>query len=112
MNIVNLNRNGAAMQSAWKSVLDEDDDTDWALFGYEGGQQGYVLNFVSKGDGGVEELLEDLNANKIMYGFIRIEDPKTRCVIQTLAPRQQSFVISCVSCFRGKITLLYDSCCC
>ena len=30
------------MQSAWKSVLDQEDDTDWALFGYEGGQAGYV----------------------------------------------------------------------
>ncbi len=38
MNVINLNRHGAAMQSAWKSVLDADDATDWALFGYEGSQ--------------------------------------------------------------------------
>ena len=29
------------------------------------------------GEDGVEELKEDLNASKIMYGFIQVEDPKT-----------------------------------
>ncbi len=80
MNVVNLNRNGAEMQSAWKAVLDDADDTDWALFGYEANtsaQGSYVLNLVEKGDGGVDELVQELNANKIMYAFIRVEDPKT-----------------------------------
>ena len=30
-----------------------------------------------KGEDGVDEMKEDLNANKIMYAFIRVEDPKT-----------------------------------
>lgn len=32
---------------------------------------------VATGDGGVDELNEDLNSGKIMYAFVRIEDPKT-----------------------------------
>lgn len=46
-----------------------------ALFGYEG--QSNDLKLVSSGEGGVEELCEDLNSGKIMYAFVRIEDPKT-----------------------------------
>lgn len=30
-----------------------------------------------KGEDGVDEMKEDLNANKIMYAFIRVQDPKT-----------------------------------
>lgn len=46
-----------------------------ALFGYEG--QTNELKLVASGDGGVEELCDDLNSGKIMYAFVRIEDPKT-----------------------------------
>ena len=48
---------------------------NWALLGYEG--QTNVLKLVSKGEDGVEEMTEDLNPSKIMYGFLSIEDPKT-----------------------------------
>jgi len=61
--------------SAWKDVLDDKSTTDWALFGYEG--QTNELKLVSSGEGGLEELLEDLNTGKIMYAFIRTVDPKT-----------------------------------
>lgn len=46
-----------------------------ALFGYEG--QTNELKLVSSGEGGVQELCEDLNSGKIMYAYVRIEDPKT-----------------------------------
>jgi len=72
---LNLNKHGAAMQAAWKAVLNTDDPTDWALFGYEGNT--FDLKLVSKGEDGVDEMKEDLNANKIMYAFIRVQDPKT-----------------------------------
>ena len=29
------------------------------------------------GEDGVDEMKEDLNASKIMYGFLRLQDPKT-----------------------------------
>lgn len=60
---------------AWKDVLDVKSSTNWSLFGYEG--QTNELKLVGKGDGGVEELSEDLNSGKIMYAFLQIEDPKT-----------------------------------
>ncbi|KAH8335065.1 hypothetical protein KR074_002184 [Drosophila pseudoananassae] len=61
--------------AAWKDVLDDKSSTNWSLFGYEG--QTNELKVVGSGDGGVEELNEDLNSGKIMYAFVRIEDPKT-----------------------------------
>ena len=72
---LNLNKHGQAMQKAWKAVLDPNDDTNWALFGYEGNT--FDLKLVGSGEDGIEELAEDLNANKIMYAFLQVDDPKT-----------------------------------
>lgn len=46
-----------------------------ALFGYDG--QSNDLALVGKGDGGLEELAEDLNSGKIMYAFVKVNDTKT-----------------------------------
>lgn len=46
-----------------------------ALYGYE--PQTNDLKVISTGDGGLEELNEDLNTSNIMYAFVRIQDPKT-----------------------------------
>ncbi|ALC44250.1 CG10083 [Drosophila busckii] len=72
---ISFEKHRASIIDAWKDVLDDKSDTNWSLFGYEG--QTNELKVVGKGDGGVEELLEDLNSGKIMYAFVRIEDPKT-----------------------------------
>merc|ERR1711963_143432 len=72
---LNLNKHGAAMQDAWKEVRNEKVDTNWALYGYEGNT--FDLKLISKGEDGIDELKEDLNASKIMYGFVRVDDPKT-----------------------------------
>ena len=72
---LNLNKYGASMQEAWKEVSNAKSPTNWALFGYEG--KSFDLKLVSKGEDGLEELKEDLNASKIMYAFLRVEDPKT-----------------------------------
>ena len=63
------------MQAAWKEVLDPANPINWVLFGYEG--TSFDLKLISKGEDGVEEMMEDLNANKIMYAFCMVEDPKT-----------------------------------
>ena len=62
-------------QEAWKDVTNVNSSTNWALFGYEG--QTNILTLVGKGEDGIDELIEDLNPSKIMYGFLRVEDPKT-----------------------------------
>ncbi|CAD7080559.1 unnamed protein product [Hermetia illucens] len=72
---VNLNKNRDKIIAAWKEVIDDKTATDWALFGYEG--QTNDLKLVSTGDGGLEELCDELNSGKIMYAFARIEDPTT-----------------------------------
>lgn len=84
--------------AAWKDVLDDKTPTDWwdilviltiafsellkcfytkyrALYSYEA--QSNDLKVVSTGDGGLNELSEDLNSGKIMYAFVRVHDTKT-----------------------------------
>ncbi|GAB0094014.1 Drebrin-like protein [Sergentomyia squamirostris] len=72
---VNLSKNREAIVAAWSDVLDDKTDTDWALFGYEG--QTNDLKVVGTGNGGLDELNEDLNSGKIMYAFVRVQDAKT-----------------------------------
>lgn len=53
-----------------------------AVFGYEG--QTNDLKVVNKGSGGIEEMIDDLNSGKIMYAFVKVNDPKTslpKCVL-------------------------------
>lgn len=79
---INLNKYKDALQGAWKDVLDDKSSTNWALFGYEG--QSNDLKVVSKGSDGIQEMMEDLNSGKIMYAFVKVEDPKTslpKCVL-------------------------------
>jgi len=75
MSSLNLNKHGSAMQAAWRAVLEPSNATDWALFGYDG--QSNDLKLVGSGEDGVDEMREELNANKIMYGFLKVDDPKT-----------------------------------
>lgn len=70
---VNLSKYRESLLAAWKDVLDEKTSTNWALFGYEGLSND--LKFISKGDGGIEELIDDLNSGKVMYGFLKVDMP-------------------------------------
>ncbi|XP_075532911.1 actin binding protein 1 isoform X3 [Dermacentor variabilis] len=72
---VNLAKHKDELLSAWKEVVDDNDGTNWALFGYD--KQTYDLCLVGKGAGGLEELTEELNCGKIMYAFCRVQDPNT-----------------------------------
>ncbi|XP_076846373.1 drebrin-like b isoform X2 [Brachyhypopomus gauderio] len=72
---VNLSKNGPALTAAYKEVVDEKSDTDWALFTYEGNTND--IRLASKGDGGLEELVEELNSGKVMYAFCRVQDPNS-----------------------------------
>ncbi|XP_057688590.1 drebrin-like b isoform X3 [Corythoichthys intestinalis] len=72
---VNLSKNGAALTAAYKEVVNEKSDTNWALFTYEGNSND--IRLAEKGDGGLEELVEELNSGKVMYAFCRVEDPNS-----------------------------------
>uniref|UniRef100_A0A1A9UG75 Drebrin-like protein n=1 Tax=Glossina austeni TaxID=7395 RepID=A0A1A9UG75_GLOAU len=72
---ISFEKHRQQIEAAWKDVLDDKSTTNWSLFGYEG--QSNELKVVGSGEGGVEELCEDLNSGKIMYAFLRLEDPKT-----------------------------------
>lgn len=72
---VNLSKNGNELMAAYKDVLDGKTDTNWALFTYEGNSND--IRLAEKGDGGLEEMVEELNSGKVMYAFCRVEDPNS-----------------------------------
>uniref|UniRef100_A0A3P9MIK4 ADF-H domain-containing protein n=1 Tax=Oryzias latipes TaxID=8090 RepID=A0A3P9MIK4_ORYLA len=72
---VNLSKNGPALTAAYQEVVDGKSSTNWALFTYEGNSNN--LRLVEKGDGGLEEVLEELNSGKVMYAFCRVQDPNS-----------------------------------
>ncbi|KAM6930351.1 drebrin-like b isoform 2-T2 [Xenentodon cancila] len=72
---VNLSKNGPAITAAYKEVVDEKSNTNWALFTYEGNSND--IRLADKGDGGLEELVEELNSGKVMYAFCRVQDPNS-----------------------------------
>ncbi|KAM3610980.1 uncharacterized protein V6R79_011756 [Siganus canaliculatus] len=72
---VNLSKNGPALTAAYKEVVDEKSKTNWALFTYEGNSND--IRLAEKGDGGLEELVEELNSGKVMYAFCQVQDPNS-----------------------------------
>ncbi|XP_075414199.1 drebrin-like protein [Tenrec ecaudatus] len=72
---VNLSRNGPALQEAYVQVVAEKSPTDWALFTYEGNSND--IRVAGTGEGGLEELVEELNSGKVMYAFCRVKDPNS-----------------------------------
>ncbi|XP_011305599.1 drebrin-like protein [Fopius arisanus] len=79
---VNLSKNHEALVAAWTSVVDDKSPVDWAVFGYEG--QTNNLKVVGTGNGGLQEMIEELNSGHIMYAFCRVVDTKTslpKCVL-------------------------------
>ncbi|XP_051524664.1 drebrin-like protein B isoform X6 [Myxocyprinus asiaticus] len=72
---VNLSKNGPALTAAYNEVVDEKSETNWVLFTYEGNTND--IRLAEKGDGGLEELIEELNSGKVMYAFCRVQDPNS-----------------------------------
>ncbi|KAL2099715.1 hypothetical protein ACEWY4_004109 [Coilia grayii] len=69
---VNLSKNGTELSAAYAEVLDGKSNTNWALFTYEGNTND--IRVAGKGDGGLEEMVEELNSGKVMYAFCRVLD--------------------------------------
>ncbi|XP_054853608.1 drebrin-like protein isoform X2 [Eublepharis macularius] len=72
---LNLSKNGPALQEAYGRVVASASPTDWALFTYEGNSND--LRVAGTGDGGLEEMVEELNSGKVMYAFCRVKDPNS-----------------------------------
>ncbi|XP_078484092.1 drebrin-like protein B isoform X2 [Ciona intestinalis] len=75
---VNFFKHNAKLVEAYKDVLNDKTDTDWALFTYEGNQND--LKVQETGDEGLEELESEFNSGKIMYAFVRVKDPNTKMI--------------------------------
>ncbi|KAM6984849.1 drebrin-like a [Aplochiton taeniatus] len=72
---VNLSKNGVALQAAYDDVVDGKSETNWALFTYEGNSND--IRLAQKGEGGLEEMVEELSSGKVMYAFCRVHDPNS-----------------------------------
>ncbi|KAG1929464.1 drebrin-like a isoform X2 [Pimephales promelas] len=72
---VNLSKNGPALTAAYNDVVNGKTDTNWVLFTYEGNSND--IRVAEKGDGGLEEMVEELNSGKIMYAFCKVLDPSS-----------------------------------
>ncbi|XP_056006125.1 drebrin-like protein B isoform X7 [Ostrea edulis] len=72
---IDLRKNKDALLKAYNDVVDDKSSTDWMVMGYEG--QTAILKLVGSGDGGIEEMTEDLNSSKIMYAYCKVLDPNT-----------------------------------
>uniref|UniRef100_A0A8D0DKX1 Drebrin like n=1 Tax=Salvator merianae TaxID=96440 RepID=A0A8D0DKX1_SALMN len=72
---LNLSRNGPALQEAYGRVVASSSPTDWALFTYEGNSND--LRVAGSGEGGLEEMVDELNSGKVMYAFCRVKDPNS-----------------------------------
>ncbi|XP_051972118.1 drebrin-like protein B [Xyrauchen texanus] len=70
---VNLSKNGPALTEAYNDVVNGKTDTNWVLFTYEGNSND--IRVAGKGDGGLEEMVDELNSGKIMYAFCQVIDP-------------------------------------
>lgn len=70
---LNLDKHKQALVAGWKDVLDEKTETNWVLFGYDGMTND--LKFISKGDGGLIELIDEFNSGKIQYAFLKVDVP-------------------------------------
>ena len=49
--------------------------TDWAVFTYEGNSND--IHVAGTGEGGLEEMVEELNSGKVIYAFCRVKDPNS-----------------------------------
>ena len=70
---LNLSRNGQALQEAYSRVVASGSPTNWALFTYEGNSND--LRVAETGEGGLEEMVEELNSGKVMYAFCKVTPP-------------------------------------
>uniref|UniRef100_A0A8C9YCY4 Drebrin-like a n=1 Tax=Sander lucioperca TaxID=283035 RepID=A0A8C9YCY4_SANLU len=76
---VNLSKNGSSLMDAYKEVVDAKSDTNCT-------QCVCVCVCVRVcvcvcvcvcADGGLEEMVEELNSGKVMYAFCRVQDPNS-----------------------------------
>lgn len=72
---LNLSKNGSALQAAYDEVVSGKSNTNWALFTYEGNSND--IRLAQKGEGGLEEMVEELSSGKVMYAFCRVQDPNS-----------------------------------
>eukprot|EP00118_Oscarella_pearsei_P024823 m.306878 g.306878 ORF g.306878 m.306878 type:complete len:510 (+) comp41664_c0_seq1:50-1579(+) len=72
---VNLSKFGKELKEAYEDVISSETGTDWALFGYD--KQSNDLKVVETGDGGIEELADEVNGSRVQYAWCKVTDPNS-----------------------------------
>ncbi|XP_052773189.1 drebrin-like protein isoform X2 [Mya arenaria] len=72
---IDLRKHKDALLKAYNDVVADNNSTDWAVFTYEG--QTAVLKVAETGEGGISDMVDDLNSSKIMYAYCKVLDPNT-----------------------------------
>jgi len=73
---VNLKKNEGELLAAYNDVVSTSSGTNWAVFGYEGNSN--TLKVVETGDGGIDEMIDEMSGGKVLYAFLQVTDPNTR----------------------------------
>ncbi|XP_052269740.1 drebrin-like protein A isoform X2 [Dreissena polymorpha] len=72
---IDLRKNKDALLKAYNDVVADNNKIDWAVFTYEG--QTTTLKVAETGEGGISEMVDELNGSKIMYAYCKVMDPNT-----------------------------------
>jgi len=63
-----------AIKAALKKVRADNDETDWALIGYEGTGNSNKLKLIATGADGLDELISHLTEDQVLYALYRTTD--------------------------------------
>ncbi|KAJ3120548.1 hypothetical protein HK098_004522 [Nowakowskiella sp. JEL0407] len=68
---ISFNAYASELNASKEKILSERDPTDWALYTYSGNE----LKVAETGTGGLEELVDEFDENKILYAFAKVKEP-------------------------------------
>ncbi|KAJ9055263.1 actin binding protein [Entomophthora muscae] len=73
---LNLSTHSAELKAAYKEVIDKTCSTNWILLSYTKGSN--ELKVAGKGDGGLEELSEEFEDDKVLFALAQVTDPNSQ----------------------------------
>ncbi|KAJ1547153.1 hypothetical protein HK096_004144 [Nowakowskiella sp. JEL0078] len=68
---ISFNQFATELIHSKEKVMSETDSTDWAIYTYSGNE----LKVGETGTGGLEELVDEFDENKILYAFAKVKEP-------------------------------------
>uniref|UniRef100_A0A6B2FXI5 Drebrin-like protein A (Trinotate prediction) n=1 Tax=Myxobolus squamalis TaxID=59785 RepID=A0A6B2FXI5_MYXSQ len=69
---INLKKNKIDLKNKWEEFMKTKEDNSWILFGFK--EDNLSLSYHESGDNGIQQLVERLRDDQIMYGAIFVKD--------------------------------------